>query len=291
MTVVRRPQLPSVQGRVAWDTANSRDRILDLGPIVYTYMEKPSNYTWPTHHHPNQAEYYYVDKGTVNIILRGKRFRLEQGQGVLHFPGQGHSVQGDRELACNVLVIHFSAQAAEKMVPGLRAITGQPLSHGSEEYRLVAELARRAHNGGRFVHLYVGAILTEFLVEMVESRVVAPGDSVSGIRPPRTGLAGRVESYVKANYGRPLKLSQIAREMHCSVSSLSHRYLDDTGETPHHLLIRCRVERAKELLRQHGLPVNRIANESGFTSAVSLIRAFRTLEKTTPGAYRRMLLG
>jgi len=291
-----RAQRAHVIGRPVWGlgkVAYPGVRDSGLGPINLSYMEKSSGYRWPLHHHRNLVEFYYVDKGRVTVSLGGERHMLGQGQGIFLLPGRNHAIEGAVGTPTNVLVIHFAADKAIRMIPDIRRIAGFPLTPGAEGFRLLGDLARNVSTGGKYVHLKVGANLLELIVELVDSRADAPARprSAAGIPPGRGGLAGQVERYVRENYRKNLPLALIARELHFSVSTLVHRYRKETGETPHRLVLRCRMERAKELLRNSGIPVKTVAHESGFSSAVSFIRGFRSLEKMTPGAYRKMLPG
>ncbi|MGI6031017.1 MAG: helix-turn-helix domain-containing protein [Eubacteriales bacterium] len=59
------------------------------------------------------------------------------------------------------------------------------------------------------------------------------------------------------------------------------------GHTPGEYLLRCRVARSKELLRDTGASVEEVAEQVGFHSASQFIRVFRTYEGVTPHQYRK----
>jgi len=268
-------------------------RAPDLSPIRLSYMEKPSEYRWPFHHHRNLAEFYYVDKGRVFVRVSGKRIELGQGQGIFYLPRQRHAVEGDPNVPVNVLAIHFAPGKAFRIIPDLRKMAGMPLSPGLEGFRLLEDLTRHVNRGGKYAQLRVGVILTEFLLEMAEMHG-GSGQAAAlkaGLIRSRDGLVERVQVYIRENSRLSLPLARIAREIHCSVSTLVHRYRRETGETLHRFLLRCRVERAKGLLRQPGVTAKSIAKDCGFASAVALIRAFRRIEDMTPGVYRKMISG
>ena len=52
--------------------------------------------------------------------------------------------------------------------------------------------------------------------------------------------------------------------------TLNRRFREQTGTTPHQWLLRARVQRAQELLEHSELPVERIAEQVGFASAMPL---------------------
>jgi hypothetical protein len=57
--------------------------------------------------------------------------------------------------------------------------------------------------------------------------------------------------------------------------SLRHRFRKLFGTSPQALLVRLRIERAKELLRSSTLPLKEIAHELGYSRQHDLTRAFR----------------
>ncbi|MGP3988438.1 GlxA family transcriptional regulator [Streptomyces sp. 3N207] len=93
--------------------------------------------------------------------------------------------------------------------------------------------------------------------------------------------------WLHRNLHRPLTLTDIARQSGMSVRHLHRRFRASTGTTPLSWLLWARMERARELLETTDLPVERLADITGFGSAVSLRAHFRRRLGTTPTAYRR----
>jgi AraC-like DNA-binding protein len=95
---------------------------------------------------------------------------------------------------------------------------------------------------------------------------------------PEEGLAARVDAYLRRhlaeNAAEPVTLARLAREMHISVSSLSHRYRREAGVAPLARLAAMRIEQAGRLLLL-GHPLKAIAPALGFCDAFHLSRAFK----------------
>jgi transcriptional regulator GlxA family with amidase domain len=85
----------------------------------------------------------------------------------------------------------------------------------------------------------------------------------------------------------PLSVADLAAQACCSERTLSRRFLAETAQTPKQWLITARLQRARELLETSDLPVERIAQDSGFPSAAALRDCFAAALSTTPTAYRR----
>lgn len=92
--------------------------------------------------------------------------------------------------------------------------------------------------------------------------------------------------WMRDNLHRDLPLAEISRRANMSVRTLNRRFRDLTGTTPLRWLVLARVHRAQELLETTDLPVEEVAERSGFGSATTLRRHFADRADTTPTAYR-----
>ena len=90
--------------------------------------------------------------------------------------------------------------------------------------------------------------------------------------------------YLKAHLAERVTLQGIARNAHVSVSTLSHRYRKETGETPITTLMRLRIDHAKVLL-QRRLPLKIIADRLGFSDAYHLSKAFKRVTGVSPRGF------
>ena len=68
--------------------------------------------------------------------------------------------------------------------------------------------------------------------------------------------------------------------------SFSRHYAEATGLTPARAIERLRVEAARRLLSESGLPAKRISQRCGFGSEETMRRSFLRLLAVTPQEYR-----
>jgi transcriptional regulator GlxA family with amidase domain len=102
---------------------------------------------------------------------------------------------------------------------------------------------------------------------------------------------GRARAFALAHLGRPLALDELAREASMSVRTFSRRFREETGLTPVQWLSRQRVDRARELLEETDLPVDRVAHEAGFGTGTSMRQHFQASVGVSPQAYRGTFRG
>ena len=82
-------------------------------------------------------------------------------------------------------------------------------------------------------------------------------------------------------------IKSLMREIPMSRRTLERRFKAALGRSPADEIRRCRLERAKLLLRNSTLKISRVANQSGFCDARTMAVVFRREMKTSPSAYRR----
>jgi AraC family transcriptional regulator len=96
----------------------------------------------------------------------------------------------------------------------------------------------------------------------------------------------KVTEFIADNYGRDLRLAELAQVAGMSSFHFAREFKRTTGTTPHQYLIKYRVERAKTLLATNDLPLTEVGLQSGFSHQSHFTRLFRRVTGTTPNAYR-----
>ncbi len=113
----------------------------------------------------------------------------------------------------------------------------------------------------------------------------------SSVGPVPGGLAPWqarvVREHIMAHLSGRLSVRDLA-----SVARLSHRHFARAfkasfGLAPHAFVMGRRVERAKELILDSGLPLSEVALACGFSDQSHLTRLFSRVEGVTPAAWRR----
>ncbi len=95
--------------------------------------------------------------------------------------------------------------------------------------------------------------------------------------------------YIRNHAGRFIDVSDVMSVMPISRRSLERRFQDFIGHGVYKEIIRCHVERARELLEQTDWPISRLARESGFNSTNRFEDAFRKETGMSATAYRKKI--
>ena len=112
----------------------------------------------------------------------------------------------------------------------------------------------------------------------------APPAQARGGLPP--GAMRRVREYVDAHLGESMDLAELAAIAGLSVFHFARQFKQSAGVTPHHYLVRRRIERAQDMLARTDLALSEIAVAAGFSDQSHLSRHFRQMLGTTPREFR-----
>lgn len=122
---------------------------------------------------------------------------------------------------------------------------------------------------------------------------VAAGDKVAASARTvfRGGLAAwqqqRAQDLLRRHLVEGISLDAVATACRLSKSGFLRAFRESLGVPPHQWLLRCRIDRASELMRDPGLSLSEIAVRSGFFDQSHFTRAFSQRVGLSPGAWRR----
>lgn len=127
------------------------------------------------------------------------------------------------------------------------------------------------------------AYLSRMIFLLHEAQSVGGGQYVIGGGTPssESQFVLAVQQYFAAHLSQKVTLADVAKHVHVSVSSLAHRYPRQAGESPMQTLARMRIDQTKILLRR-GVPLKAIAEQTGYSDAFHLSKAFKRLEGMPP---------
>ena len=122
---------------------------------------------------------------------------------------------------------------------------------------------------------------------LVDSHVVRHGSLPTyrgGLAPARLR---RVTELVHAKIEHDLRLDEMAQSVGLSTAHFSNMFRKSTGESPHQFVLRQRIGRAKEMLRNAEARVLDVAVACGFKTQQHFARVFRRMCGTSPTEFRQ----
>jgi AraC-like DNA-binding protein len=95
-----------------------------------------------------------------------------------------------------------------------------------------------------------------------------------------------LRDYVMAHLGQRILVADMARQVRLSPDRFALEFKEQTGQTPHQLVMALRLEHASDLLRGSRLSLAEVAHACGFASQQHLSNVMRKQFGVTPGQYR-----
>lgn len=137
-----------------------------------------------------------------------------------------------------------------------------------------------------------GALYVESVAQMIAVQLLhehAAHQQRPAPAAPRMSRPGmrRVAELIEAALDEDLGLGTLAAEAGMSPFYFARSFRQHFGEAPHQYLLRRRIERGKDLLRQTDTSLVEIALATGFSSQSHFTATFKRFVGVTPGEYRR----
>ena len=112
-------------------------------------------------------------------------------------------------------------------------------------------------------------------------------DLVSSVYPGASPLIARSLRYIKSNYTRKIKLTDISSELHVNPTYFSALFSQEMGRPFTDYILELRIGKAKDLLRNTNMDIVDISGASGFENQSYFTKIFRKRTGQTPRQYRQ----
>ena len=123
----------------------------------------------------------------------------------------------------------------------------------------------------------------ETLLHWVEEQFEACRSERQNSRPVRAA-----KRYIREHYMESLTLEHIAAHVHLNASYFSIIFKKQTGQNFSDFLTACRIDAAKQLLRETDMPVSAVCEAVGYLDRKYFSRTFTKLVGIKPSAYRTL---
>lgn len=122
---------------------------------------------------------------------------------------------------------------------------------------------------------FVASYLEEICQWVLEKRTGRSGNVIESIR-----------TYINAHYAENLTIADIAGSVYLSQTYVSLLFKQETGETIYEYLMKVRISKAKELLRDPRTKFYEVCQAVGYTDPSYFSKLFKKMTGLTPSAYR-----
>ena len=257
---------------------------------------------FPSHRH-DFLEFSFVIGGRGAEWINGVRHPMQPGTFTLILPYQIHEIRTEPGQTLELVNCMFGMDLL--MGTGRKDELSRLLADDSglaPYIQLDGEMYERLHtilihmmeeyNGDDYWRAsMLQAKLIEVLVAFDRGRRQANHRHTERTSTVKASPTWRIIHYIQRNHQDPLTLSQLSERFAMSMSRISERIKEVTGQTFMQLLSDLRIRHACSLLASTDMSVSEICYEVGFGSYKTFARLFRARERMAPTTYRKQILG
>lgn len=282
------PNLPKAYSRYLPTSQAALDWGLHVTDCGYTDIAPGSAY--PPAEHPAQ---YRLDGENGRVLQEYQIVYIAHGKGMfrsgenppctvnagtvfLLFPGIRHYYRPDPETGWHEFWIGFNGDQAHTLMCPPFFSPETPLFHIGLHQPLVElfmDICGMMQNEPFGYRHIIAAKTTEIL-----ARVHARSQGKSSLSPTSEKLVKEVCCHILEHAGESIDFELLARDLGTSYSSLRRIFKQHTGLAPNQYLLQLRIRNAETLLGTTNMPVQDIAEKTGFSSNYYFSRLFK--EKT-----------
>ncbi len=225
------------------------------------------------------GEYYY----------RGTHYWVPTGSLSVIHPGEMHTGRDieDRQTCATFRMLYINPDAVKSVASEIAGNeTNSPFF--PEAIILNADLAQRFLDFHRASQGIASRLEQDsLLLSLLEQLIVNHTDTTFELRPigrEREAIR-RVREYLQEHYGEDVTLNRLAQIADLSSYYLSRVFKAEVGISLKQYQAQVRIDRAKILISK-GIPIQRVAADTGFVDQSHLTHHFKRFVQTTPGQYR-----
>lgn len=196
---------------------------------------------------------HYVISGKGVFCARGQTYSVHPGESFLILPGEVTTYEADKNDPWHYQWIGFDGMLSQsfQLLPPVFPVPG---SLFPDMLKLAKDAASPEYP--------LAALLFLLLQELC-------GTPISG-----NGHISKVKSYIGANYMQPLRVDELAKQLNLDRRYLSRLFKQKTGVTVQEYIIRVRLEKGAQYLRQ-GYSVSDAAMLCGYEDCSNFSRMFK----------------
>jgi AraC family transcriptional regulator len=251
--------------------------------------------SWQSHLHEDQLLHFFMKPAVIGFSLKDAatvKIPISPGQAVFCPRKEWHNVRWDEGISVLSIRIPDSAimdAARERLTEGsleivpTDVVTDDRLTHLL--FALDAERARGYSTG----KLFVDSIETALANILLTSFNTFTPRSIPGKGGMAPHVLRRVLEFMHANMDKQIDLKDLADCAGLSLSHFSLQFRASTNQSPHQYMLRLRIERSKELLKDFRLSVLDVGLEVGFRNQQHFATVFRNSVGVPPSVYRTQL--
>jgi len=229
---------------------------------------------------------HFITAGKGIYQVGDRTYPLREGQGFMIFPNEVTYYQADNETPWTYYWVGFNGILAETLLQRAGITPETPTfdcgADRSIQHCVTAminlEPAAKARDIRLTAHLY------EFMSALIESNpLVAAAEK----QVPHAEYAEKVVRFIEMNYANKITVAEIASSIGLNRSYLNAIFHKQMNTSIQDYLIRYRMQRACQLMRNDALSIGDIARSVGYDDPLHFSKMFKKYQGQSPSEYRQ----
>lgn len=247
-----------------------------LGPKVYDYFLL-----------------HYVEGGRGQFRTEFASYELQRSDCFLIQPDQLVSYASDANEPWRYRWIAFTGKSAAELITRAGFTPQIPVFHTRSDShipKILEAVLTLFRSKQRSSHLSSLGSLHLIMAEAQEALLLESALPIGESSIQR--IVKQMIHYMAGQYAHPVSIEQMCSSLGYNRAYLSRIFKKETGITPVTYLLKLRIDKSRQLLRERPeLSIEQIASSVGLTDPLYFSRQFRRLHGETPSEYRKTASG
>lgn len=277
--------------------------IINISKIVTIhYYEFDKSFVFGGERH-DFWEMVYVDTGRVQIRRDDEELTLSQGEIIFHRPNEFHSIRS-LDSSPNFFVVSFVCTSPAMVYfekyhtlldRTLKPFISSVIKEAESTYvipkndphlRRLEKKEDAAIGGEQLIKIYLEELLILLMRKATEK-------SESSLFPSKESMENHLvlaaKGFIEENVERSFRVGDLCAALGCSKSYLSRLFREQTASTPASYAVKCKIKRARQLIRDGNLNFSEISDRLAFDNPQYFSRVFKRITRMTPTEFKASL--
>lgn len=245
---------------------------------------------------PKIYDYYllhYVEKGKGFFRSEHRTYELAEGSCFLILPGKLVSYSSDANHPWSYRWTAFSGSEALALVESAGFGSSQPVLF-TDSGSIIPESIRHMQEAfySKKESADMAALGYLYIIFSEAQNILSSQSNLTGTESQLQRTVKQMIHYMSAQYAHPISIEQMCDSLGYNRAYLSRIFKKETGSSPVTYLLKLRIDKSRQLLRERPeLSIEQVSASVGLTDALYFSRQFKRLCGQSPTAYRSLVTG
>lgn len=229
----------------------------------------------------------YIVKGTCYVYEKGKEIKAQAGSVITYLPGEAQKYTFFPDEKSISYYVHFTGENADNILKELGICKRRVLSIGisSTISSLFDKLITEFQLKRVFYEYYCQGILFNIMAAIARKT----SDQTNDIRHETNTRMNEIRKLMHSHFDITKSIDEYAKLCNLSESRFSHIFKEEFGVSPKHYMIKVKIQKAKDLIKDTDLSIFQVAQMVGIDNQNYFSRLFKKHTGLSPNQYRNRL--